>query len=101
MLTFTERGDGDRICDHDAACVMPFIDRQGIAQQCPERLPRSLPWCFQELLVDQFHEPQVLGTFTLRLIVQIRARQRQHRALPPHADLRMGPFNAHLPAILA
>ena len=53
MLTFTERGDGDHICGPVTACVVPFIDRQGIAQQCLDRLPRSIPWCFQELLVGE------------------------------------------------
>ena len=34
-------------------------------------LPRSIPWGFQELLVDQFHEPQVLSTLAFWGVIQI------------------------------
>ena len=34
-------------------------------------LPRSIPWCFKKLLVDQFHEPQVLSTLAFWGVIQI------------------------------
>lgn len=42
----------------------------------PCHLARAVPWRFQELLVDDCHEPQVLCTLALWLVIQIRSGQR-------------------------
>jgi hypothetical protein len=41
-----------------------------VALHVPRHLPRSIPWRFQELFVDDFHEPQVLNALTDGLIVK-------------------------------
>ena len=49
-------------------------------------LPRSIPRRLQELLVDDAHQPQIFGAFALRLVIQVRARQRKQPALSPHTQ---------------
>jgi hypothetical protein len=47
----------------------------------PGHLARPIPWRFQELLVDDLHEPQVLSAFADGLIIKARPRQLQQFAL--------------------
>ena len=53
----------------------------------PRHLARAIPRGFQELLVDDLHEAQVLGALTHRPVIQRLARQLQQRALTPLALL--------------
>lgn len=55
---------------HETAHAMPPT-LVLVALHEARHLTGSLPWRFQELLVDDFHEPQVFRTLALRLIVQI------------------------------
>jgi len=64
----------------------------------PCHLPRPIPRCVQKLLVDDHHEFQILGAFTLRLIIQVRPRQQQQPALPPYAQI-MIPAHHFLPRV--
>jgi len=50
------QGD-DHICGPVVPCAAPFADRQGIAQQCPERLSRPIPRRFQKLFVPSRQHP--------------------------------------------
>ena len=58
-----------------------------IALHEPGHLARAIPRRLQKLLVDDRHEPQVLRTLALRLIVQVGTPQRQQRALAANAQL--------------
>lgn len=82
-----------------------------IALHVASHLARPVPRGFQELLIDDCHEPQVLRTLTtLRFIIHIGTRQCQQRALAANAQLMIlthhflprGPSNwgrlAHDPA---
>ena len=70
MLAFTERGDGGHIRDHVAACVAPFAEIHTVAHWARTN-GASMGNGFQELLVDQFHEPQVLSTLAFWGVIQI------------------------------
>ncbi len=70
-----------RLARYSHACVLPSTVRQCIRSML-ERVPRSIPSpslleptaqlgdCFQDLLVDQFHEPQVLGTLAFWRVIR-------------------------------
>lgn len=48
-----------------------------VALHIPGHLTRSIPRRFQELFVDDFHEPQVLSALADGLVVKPRTRQLQ------------------------
>jgi hypothetical protein len=62
-------------------------------------LPLPIPRRFQELLVDDFHDTQVLGAFAARLIVNRRTRQGEQHTLAAHAHIRMIMLNRFLPPV--
>jgi len=62
------------------ACVLVGLHKTG-------HLARPIPRCFQELLVDDLHDPQIFEALALRFIVQIGSGQRQQLALTAHTQL--------------
>jgi len=46
-----------------------------VALRVTRHLTRTIPRCFEELLVNYFHKTQVLGAFADRLIVKPQPRQ--------------------------
>ena len=84
----------NRLQAHDAHQPLhPLaVDRLALPDQPGGQLPAAEERVRRVLLVDEPHQPQVLGRLTRRLVVQARPIQSEQLALPTDAQLGM----AHL-----
>ena len=63
------------------------VDRLPLPDQPGGQLPAAVKRVGRVLLVDEPHQPQVLGRLTRRLVVQARPVQPEQLALPADAQL--------------